>query len=255
MGIDECVNLPKDYQGQADLTGQCVLITGASGGVGTHVSQTLARCGAKVILLGRNVPALERCYDDITSNCGDNAAIYPLDLEGATPKDYASLANAVQSEYGGLNALVHCANQAPKLRPFGQMPTLEWYRQFQVAVHGPMMLTQALWPLLQEARPASVVFSVDDLEETSGAYWLSYGASQWTLRGMLRMLAAEGQNSAIRVLGLNPGPRRTALRGELFAGEAPGDAADPAAAAVGYLYLLDRAGNLASGAILRLVPV
>ncbi|MFX4366054.1 SDR family NAD(P)-dependent oxidoreductase, partial [Acinetobacter baumannii] len=73
------------------LDGRVVLVTGATGGLGSASAQACARAGATVVLLGRKVPRLNRVYDAVAA-CGPEPLLYPLDLEGATPDDYAEMA-------------------------------------------------------------------------------------------------------------------------------------------------------------------
>ena len=92
----------------AVLAGRVVLVAGAHGGLGSAASLACARAGASVVLLGRRLPKLNRLYDSIAAE-GAEPLLYPLDLEGASPDDYAELASRLQSEFGRLDGLLHCA--------------------------------------------------------------------------------------------------------------------------------------------------
>ena len=70
------------------LDKRVVLITGAAGGLGSAAAMACARAGATVVLLGRKLAPLNRLYDAITA-AGPEPLLYPLDLEGADPDDYA----------------------------------------------------------------------------------------------------------------------------------------------------------------------
>src|SRR3546814_8433187 len=54
------------------------------------------------------ISKLEIVYDEINA-AGGAAAIYPLNLAGATWADYFELASTVEREFGGLDGLLHCA--------------------------------------------------------------------------------------------------------------------------------------------------
>ena len=82
-------HIPTDYQPAPDsLQDKVILVTGATGGYGKTMSLAYARAGATVILLGKNVRLLENLYDEIEAAGAPMPAIYPLNLEGATEKDY-----------------------------------------------------------------------------------------------------------------------------------------------------------------------
>ena len=88
------------------LRERVVLVTGATGGLGRACALAAAAAGATVVLLGRKVRPLEALYDEIERGGGAAPAIYPMDLAGATPKDHADLAAAVERECGRLDGIV-----------------------------------------------------------------------------------------------------------------------------------------------------
>ena len=70
------------------LDQRVVLVSGAHGGLGSAAAVACARAGATVVLLGRKLPKLNRVYDAV-AQAGAEPLLYPLDLEGASPDDYA----------------------------------------------------------------------------------------------------------------------------------------------------------------------
>ena len=113
-----------DFTAQADcLTGKVIIVTGAGNGIGAAVAQHYAQYGADVILLDKNIPALEKCYDAILATAPKtDPAIYPLDLKGANADDYATLANSISDNYGKLDGLVHCAASLGQMAHPGALP-------------------------------------------------------------------------------------------------------------------------------------
>jgi WW domain-containing oxidoreductase len=49
-----------------DLSGRCVLVTGANSGIGFETARSLASVGARVLLAGRNTIALQSAIEKIT---------------------------------------------------------------------------------------------------------------------------------------------------------------------------------------------
>lgn len=229
-----------DSDSQA-LAGRVVLVTGASGGLGSVAARAAAAAGATVVLLGRKVPKLNRVYDAVAA-AGPEPVLYPLDLEGASADDYAELAGRVERELGRLDGLLHCAADFAALTPLAQTDPAAFARAVHVNLTAPWWLTQALLPLLARAPDAAVVFTVDDPARVGGAYWGGYGVAHHGLAGLVSTLHAELANTTVRVAGLRPGPMRTPLRARAYADDADRSARDAAVYAPACVQLLSAAG-------------
>ncbi len=223
------------------LAGRVVLVAGAHGGLGAAASLACARAGATVVLLGRKVPKLNRLYDALAAE-GPEPLLYPLDLEGASPDDYAELAARLESELGRLDGLLHCAAEFRGLTPLAHTDPADFARALHIGLTARWWLTQACLPLLSKAPDAAVVFAIDDLALTGQAFWGGYGIAQHGLATLIGMLQAELGAEGPRISGLQPGPMRTTLRGRAFLADQDRDARDPSAYAAACVDLLSPAG-------------
>ena len=209
-----------DYQPANDiLTDRIILVTGAGAGIGRAMAQAYAGHGATVVLLGKTVSKLEAVYDEIEAAGGPKPAIYPMHLEGATPHDYDELANAMESNFGRLDGILHNAASLPYLSRIKDYETEDWLKVMQVNLNAPFQITQACLSLLVNSDDASVIFTTDEVGHRGKAFWGAYGVSKFGVEGLTQILAAELENSAIRVNCIDPGPTRTALRKRAFPGE------------------------------------
>ncbi|MDQ3288033.1 MAG: SDR family NAD(P)-dependent oxidoreductase [Pseudomonadota bacterium] len=225
-----------------------MLVTGAAGGLGSVAAKACARAGATVVLLGRKLPKLTRLYDAITAE-GPEPLLYPLDLEGATPDDYAEMAQRLESELGRLDGLLHCAAEFRGLTPLQQTDPAVFARAIHVNLTAPWWLSQACLPLLASAPDSALVFVIDDPARTGGAYWGGYGVAQQGLVGLVGTLHAELRNSSVRVAGLQPGPMRTALRARAHVDQVDRQARDSADYAQACVTLLAPAGAAHRGLV------
>ncbi|RDZ29220.1 SDR family NAD(P)-dependent oxidoreductase [Lysobacter silvisoli] len=233
----------------AALAGRVVLVAGAQGGLGSAAALACARAGATAVLLGRKPAKLNRLYDAVAKE-GPEPALYPLDLEGASPDDYADLAQRIGDEFGRLDGVLHCAADFAGLTPLSQTDPAAFARAVHVNLTARWWLSQACLPLLAQAPDAALVFAVDDPARVGAAFWGGYGLVQPALAALVGMLHAElGANSPVRVSGLQPGPMRTALRGKAYVEENDRAARDPGAYADACVTLLSPAGAAHRGQV------
>ena len=232
--------MTQDYSPAADLLkDRIILLTGAGGGIGRVVARCLGAHGATVILLGRTIRKLEQVYDELEQIGAPKPAIYPMNLEGATPKDYADLAQVIESEFGRLDGLLHNAALFQGLTPIANYDIESWYRILQVNLNAPFLLTQALLGLLNRSADASVVFSADRVSDEGQAYWGAYAVAKGGAQTLMKMLASELEtNTPIRVNSIDPGRVRTPMTLKIYPGREPEQWPTPEAVQQAYLYLL-----------------
>ena len=194
----------------ACLQDQVILITGASRGIGRAVALECARLGASVILVAKTLQRLEKVYDEVLALGAPQPALLNIDLEIAGPDDYQKMGEAIKTEFGHLDGLVHNAGRVHSLTPIANTDLKAWTSLFNLHLHAPFLLTQACLPSLKKSRAPSIVFTID---EAAKAYWGGYGVSKFAQIGMLRLLADELEGDRpIQVNGIYPGPVRTSLR-------------------------------------------
>jgi len=230
------------------LSGRVVLVAGAHGGLGSVSARACAEAGATVVLLGRKLPRLNRVYDAVAA-AGPEPLLYPLDLEGAGPDDYAELAARVGAELGRLDGILHCAAEFRGLTPLEHQDPAQFARAIHVNLTAPWWLVQACLPLLRQSADPAVVVAVDDLARVGQAYWGGYGVAQHGLHALVRMLAAELANDPVRVCALQPGPMRTPLRSRAYADDVASDLRDPQDYAVRCVQLLSAEGAVFRGQV------
>lgn len=199
------------------LQDRVILITGAGTGIGEALAKATAQAGAVVILLGRNIAKLEALYDTIVAEGGPDPAIYPLNLEGATPHDFADLAERIADEFRTLHACVHNAALLGRPGPLAQCNPEDWAKLMQVNVNAPFLLTKACLPLLSAAHHGRLLFTLHDVNR---AYWNAYGVSKAGLKAMMQIVADEvPAESNLKVFGVNPGESRSPINLKAYPGK------------------------------------
>lgn len=233
--------LPIDYVPRAKLlANRIILITGANGGLGRSTALACAGLGATLVLLGRNVKGLEAVYDQIEAMGGNQPAIFPMDLSGATWEDYGTLAIKLNDAFGRIDGIVHAAGHFRAFMPLSQLPPKEWIESLQVNLTAPFAITAQCMPLLDRSEDASVVFVSDPSARAPQAYAGAYGVAKYAQNGLMQIWSEElmGIKPHLRFNSYNPGPMRTRLRRRGYPYEEPGTLAAPDQAVPPILWMI-----------------
>ncbi len=211
------------------------LVTGAAGVLGAELVRQILASGADCIALDRNARGLNALHDELQQNGKPVPALMPFDLAGAGPEHYQELAEGIRSAVGRLDVLVHNAADFVALRPLEHQPADEWIKILQAGLTGPLLLNQALLPLLREQDKACIVYINDEHSRQRPANWGAYGVSQAGRAWMADALAAELGPRGPRVLQLDPGPFYSPLRAAAWPAIEPVDLPDAASVAASVL--------------------
>jgi citronellol/citronellal dehydrogenase len=194
------------------------LVTGASRGIGAGVAERLAAEGADVVLTARTLEHHDhlsgtlRETADRLSRYGRRVEVLVADL--SDPDDVAFLVPAAAERLGGpIDVLVNNA-AAAIYQPLVDYPLRRRLLTFQVNVHAPLELMQAVIPDMREAGRGWIVnvssasarlsagppFSVHAPGSATGVY----AASKAALNRMTNLMAVELYGTGIRVNTVEP---------------------------------------------------
>lgn len=229
----------QQYQASKDcLKDKIILVTGASDGIGRTVAIQYALRGATVILHGRDVPKLEMVYDEIVAFNAPVPAIVPLNLSTALEHDYELMADAIARQFGHLDGVLHNAGVLGERVSLAQYSTQAWDEVMAVNLRSPVLLTQAVLPLLEKSTSASVIFTSSGVGRAVRADWGAYSISKIALEAVNQLFALENQLPQIRYNCVNPGAVRTTMRAKAFPQEDPLQLVTAEQIMPTYLYLM-----------------
>jgi NAD(P)-dependent dehydrogenase (short-subunit alcohol dehydrogenase family) len=241
----------KNFTPSSDvLKGKVIAVTGAGAGIGHTLANSVAAHGATVILMGRTVEKLEAIYDEIERDHPNapQPAIVPIDFETAKDADYKMIHDSIETEYGKLDGLIHCAAELGERTSIGSYTLGVWEKLMAVNVTAPFALSKYLLPLLRHSDSASIIFTSSSVGLKGRAYWGAYAASKAALENLMQTLADELENtSKVRVNSVNPGATRTTMRAQAFPAEDPATVKPTDALIPLYLYLLSDESTKISG--------
>ena len=199
------------------LDGRTVLVTGATGHLGSAIVEALAGAGAQVVACGRN---LDRLQPRIDAWREQGLSCVPLVFDVGDPDDCRAAVDRLSENLQTLHGLVNCAYS-------GRAATLEEShdKDFSMAcqqnLFGPFALIQAALPLLRPGATArtggasivNVASMYGRVSPDPGIYGTSgsnnppfYGAAKAGLIQLTRYLAVHLAPMGIRANSISPGP-------------------------------------------------
>lgn len=180
----------------ARLDGKVAVVTGAAGAIGREVARRLDALGATLVLVDLRDEPLRAFAATLQRPALSVAA----DLSAADAP--AHIAAAVHAAHGRCDLLVNNAGIVVP-EPFESTPAERFEREVRVNLFGPMFLTHALYPLLQQTRGQVIsVVSLGGqlpLKECPG-----YCASKFGLRGLMLSLALREKTTGVAISIVNP---------------------------------------------------
>ena len=201
-----------------NLKGRKALITGAAGGLGKVMANTLAELGADLILVDRDGSYLTTLSASLEKKWGVNVEVCICDLEQEAQR--SELITHVNGSSQMLNILINNAafvgvsDLEGWAVPFEQQTLTTWRRAFEVNLTAIFDLCQGFSPLLKESQGASIiniasiygVYAPDWTlyEETAMGNPAAYSASKGGLLQLTRWLAGTIAPH-VRVNSISPG--------------------------------------------------
>ena len=235
--------------GQFPIKGGVAVITGAAGGIGAALADSLAARGCALALADIDADALDATATRLRAR-GVTVSAHALDV--GDPAAVAGLPAAVLAAHGRVSVLVNNAGVALG-GTFEQVSAADFDWLMNINFNGVVRMTRAFLPLLRQAPAAQIVnlSSLFGLIAPPGQ--VAYAASKFAVRGFSEALRHELDGSGVGVTVVHPGGVRTNIAAH--ARGQPTSPAEAAAAAQRWEKLLRlpaaEAGELIAGAIER----
>ena len=181
------------------LKGKNILVTGGSSGIGLAIAVKCIRCGANVLITGRDAGKLE------AAKAGDSTGrlktmAWDVENEGELA---AKIEEALSAFSGTLDILVNNAGISIR-EGFGGLTSEVWTHIMKINLQAPVFISQQIANKWICEKHHGVILNISSMAGEEPAFD-AYGASKCALasmtRGMARTLAPHG----IRVNAIAPG--------------------------------------------------
>jgi len=179
------------------LSGQVVVVTGASSGVGRAIARAFGRARSRVGLIARTREALENAAREIREGGGE-ALVLPLDVSDARAVQQA--ADEVAARWGRIDTWVNDA-MVSVFSPVGQTTPEEYRRVTEVNYLGTVHGTLAALRHMRATGEGTIIQIGSALVYRSIPLQSAYCASKAAIRGFTDSLSCElvHEKSRIRV--------------------------------------------------------
>ncbi len=204
------------------LEGAAAVVTGASTGIGRAIAQTIARNGARVGLVGRNVEGL-RQTEKLIVESGGEARLFVADLRDQ--RTLERIAKEVEETWGGADIIVnvagvwHDGKAVYYGRGLADTPVEQIDEVLEVGIRAPMQLTRLLLPRMI-GRKRGKILNISGTFSSGGAGWLHYYVSKKALESFTVGLADELRKHEIQVNCISPSDVATDALRKFFSEDA-----------------------------------
>ncbi len=151
----------RSIQELMNLSGRTVLITGGAGNIGRAMAEAVAELGANIVILDRDIHAINEVADLILKKHGINT--YPLQVDLEKPDELQTVKRFLETHCESLDVLINNAafvgtsNIEGWTTPFEQQSAHTWRRAIEVNLTAVFELTQLCTGMLKKSKHASVI--------------------------------------------------------------------------------------------------
>ncbi|MDA3859524.1 MAG: SDR family oxidoreductase [Roseovarius sp.] len=191
------------------MQGKCVLITGASKGIGAATARVFAAAGANVALAARNGDAVAELAGEI----GERAIAIPCDVSRYWEVEAAVA--ACHTAFGRLDVLIGNAGVIDPISSLGTADPESWGHAIDVNLKGVFNGMRAALPGMQAQGSGTIITISSGAAHNALDGWSAYCASKAGAAMLTRSADLENRDHGIRVMGLSPGTVATDMQREI----------------------------------------
>jgi rhamnulose-1-phosphate aldolase/alcohol dehydrogenase len=181
-----------------ELQGKVALVTGAAGGIGRAVVDSLASAGACVVAVDLDADGAAEAVQEL----GDSGLAVRADVR--SEEAVAGAFRSAVEAFGGVDVVVSNAGVASSA-PIEETTLAEWERNHAILGTGYFLVAREAFAVLRaQGRGGSIVFVASKNALVAGKNAAAYSSAKAAELHLARCLAEEGGSAGIRVNTVNP---------------------------------------------------
>jgi len=201
-----------------------VVITGATGGVGSACARRFAADGAKLVLLGTRQEKLDALVESLgkTGCCAScqpqNGAPCCLTFAGdAADEDWIRrVVSETLAAFGRIDVLVNTAGIAGPSKLTEDYSYADFKRVYEVNVFGVFLTMKYILPVMKAQKKGAIVNTASISGMGGYALEVGYGSSKFAVIGLTKDAASECANNGVRINSISPGWIHTKMMAEIM---------------------------------------
>ena len=222
------------------LQGKIALVTGADGGLGTHVARALLDSGATVIGVSRNAQP----------SSPDTPSFVAIGADLSTPETVKSVVDEIAARFGRLDVLAHLVGGFAGGKTIAESEAATFQRMFDLNLNSAFYVLRAVIPHMRSAGGGRIIAIGSRAAEDPGPGVGAYSASKAALVSLIKTVALENKDLAITANVLLPGTMDTPANRKAMPGADTSKWVQPASVASLIAWLASDAGKDVNGAVI-----
>jgi len=214
------------------------LVTGASGGLGTHVTKALLDTGFAVVGLAPKIQQSDFDHPNFTA--------LPASLDGLAAAKKA--ADSVIARFGKIDVLAHLVGGFVGGQTIADTNDATFQRMFDMNLNSAFHMLRAVIPHMRKAGAGRIIAIGSRAAEAPGPAIGAYSASKAALVSLIRTVALENKDAGITANIILPGTMDTPANRKAMAGADVLQWVQPASVASLIVWLAGEAGRDVTGA-------
>lgn len=185
-----------------------MIVTGASRGIGEAIAKGFARAGANIILVSRNLSALERVAREI-EGLGRKALAISADI--GNPEGIEKVVETTLKVFPRIDVLLNNAGISPVLKKAEEMALKEWEEIVKVNLTGTFLFCQAVGKVMIQQGGGKIINMISVGAVVAFPRQIAYCVTKGGILQLTKVLAIEWARHNIQVNAIGPAYLETEL--------------------------------------------